>query len=544
MKNELTPERKAQILAERAKTDPCRQYKPGPTFLRYHQSDALYIAISTNNQTGKTTAIQAECAWVARQIHPYHNFKFPTRQLVVVPSRAQACLVWGQRLLKASELKGDAGKHPWIPKREIKKVNNAYSPMGPFPGSIELKNGSTIYFALSGDVNSWKRLEGAKFDRVYRDEADGSDNLADELQPRLLTAQTQRINGEKPGCGGIHWAATSTKPNDEWQSFREKCEAGFETPIGRYQLFCPDPHENPAVSREAREAMASTMSKEAYNIRGVGDGTAEDSLTIYARYWSNDRHVRKTPYEIGLHDNIWVAYDPGWRHPVGIGFFVLNREEPFKLRLVRYENYTGGSLREHVRTMVEFLDGRALTGLISDPSINRNLPTGIKHLTLLENELEAQGVRMHNPVMLGRNRLEDGIPQVVKVLEQGMLEVDPFGLGVEQYIREMLAYRWNEKAVGHVIHKKAKGGDEAPDITKYIVSRWVAWKDYGPNPCRGVQPLPGLPPGPEQEADPFAGLSPDERIHRMRLLESARLVDEHGHDYTSGDLAPIGLTSF
>jgi hypothetical protein len=515
------------LLEKRRATDPLEHYKPGPTIAACFASDALYRMLAANNQVGKTTGMQVEACRMLRGKHPFKPWFGPLRILIVVPSRAQAAVVWGQRLLEKCELKGEIGKYPFIPKREIKKCYNAYSPVGPYPGSIHLKNGSSAYIILSGDKNSWKRIEGMTFDYIFRDEADGNENLGDELQLRIVKAQD---NPEKPWAGGILWGFTSTKINDEAEVFAQRCKDGVKTAVGRHEYFFIEASENPAVSMEARGALAEVMSAEAYAIRGVGRGTAADNERIYMRYWDENRHVRKSRYVIQPTDNLWIVYDPGWRHPCGIGCFAINQKNPMKLILCRFYCYKYGTRQDHMASMAEWLAGRTAVGLVCDPAILKTESNGRSFFSLMDEEKQSHGINLYRDMTCGRNRNEDGIPLVIDYLEKNLLEVDGQGDGCQDYIGQMLAYRYEKDKDGtltSVIHKKK---DEAPDCTKYLCSKRPMWADYGDH-------RPAIDQAAVPQIDGVA-LSPDEALHRSRLLMSQAMIA----DLEDSSATPLGVS--
>lgn len=526
-KGKLSKAEALLLIAKRKAQDPLEHYKPGPTISACFASDALYRMLAANNQVGKTTGVQVEAVRMLRGKHPFKPWFGPVRILIVVPSRAQAAVVWGQRLLEKCELAGEIGSYPWIPKHEVKKVYNAYSPVGPYPGSIHLKNGSSAYIVLSGDKNSWKRIEGMTFDYIFRDEADGNENLGDELQLRILKAQG---SAEKPWAGGILWGFTSTKINDEAEAFTKRCQEGVKTAVGRHEYFFIEAHENPAVSMEAREALRSVMSEEAFKVRGIGRWTAADNERIYARYWNEDIHVRKTPYVIQPNDNLWIVYDPGWRHPCGIGCFAINQKQPQKLILCRFYCYKYGTRQEHLGSMAEWLSGRTAVALVCDPAILKTESSGRSYFSAMNEELEGHGVRLYRDMTVGRNRNEDGIPLVIDYLEKGLIEVDPEGQGCQDYIGQMLAYRYEKDKEGNltaVIHKKK---DEAPDITKYLTSKRPYWADYGDHRAAVDQIAKPIEAG--------VPLSAEDQLHRARLMMSQQLID----DLDDGGATPLGVS--
>ena len=363
MPRKLTPEQARKIRDKRDAEDPCLHYTAPVTLQRAGECVARYICIKSVNQLGKTAFLQYITASVLRGKNANWKSFGPCKLLLVIPKRAQAAEVWGNRLLKACELFGPMGKFPWIPKREIAKVYSSYSPAGPYPGKIILKNGSELVTILSGDPNSWKGLEGMTFDMVIRDEVAGNENLGDELQPRLLASRTRTLAGLQPWGGVMLWAATETKHNEEWLTFKQKANDG----VAEYAFFNPQPAEADLyVSMQAREEMKATMSEKSYRIRGSGTLDAGDLVRIFVQQWDDKRHMLKEDYVIQPEDNIHVAWDPGVEHPTGIVISAVTKSEPNQVKVVKVFEHSNETVDYDVECIHSFLLGRRVTSIAYD----------------------------------------------------------------------------------------------------------------------------------------------------------------------------------
>ena len=363
MPRKLTPEQAKAMLEKRRAQDPCLHYTPPVTLGRASECKARYICIQAVNQVGKTAWMQYVCASVLRGRNKNWASFGPVSILLVVPKRALAAAVWGDRLLKRSSLVDATGKHPWIPKREIEHVTWAFSPAGSYPGKILMKDGSQLITILSGDPNSWKGIEGMTFDMVIRDEVAGNENLGDELQPRLLASRTRALAGLQPWGGVVIWAATETKHNDEWLAFLGRAKDS----IIDHALFCPQPEEAAAyISMEAREEMRNTMSAKAYRIRGEGTLTASEAVSIFADQWDDKRHLLPMDYVIKDDDNVHIGWDPGVDHPTGMLVGVVTKEDPTQLRIVKCWEHSNETLDYDVECLHSFLLGRKIAGFVYD----------------------------------------------------------------------------------------------------------------------------------------------------------------------------------
>lgn len=536
-------------LAERKSKDVLRYFLEKQATLTQRAilaSSALYTLVTSANQGGKTTVAVADCAAVLRGIHPYKKWFGPVNIVIVVPSRAQAAGIWGDRLLNKSgiacKVTGEDGKEidlseqPLIPAHEIEHIDWAHSPQGKYPGIGRLKNGSTFIFVLSGDPNSWKRLQGLPKDWVYRDEAVGSESLGNEILPRLIKAQTSVANGERPWGGGITWVATATLVNTEFQSYKKRCEEGAD----QHAIFWIDPQENPAVSMDVRKQMAGSMTDEEAQVRMFGTADAIHDILIYKNQWNSDRHVLKEPWDHDPYDNIWLTWDPGWDHPYGLLFLVQQQENPNQLRAV--QAFTGRRLTlDHIANQAAtWLNGRMLEGMVFDIASKKTEHSRGKNLCdQMQTLLEQMQVKSYRGLIFGRNRYEDTIPLVQRYLDPDqtnpsatpLIVFDPptDSNGIGGVVEQMASYRTKPGATnsarGYNIHKEK---DCFPDCVRYIISRQPAFALRARNVSRSYGMSPG-PTGPKRAVRPeempiTEDMDPGMKLHITRLRESTRVM--------------------
>lgn len=519
----LSPETARKLLEKYQATDPCVVFPrdfAGPTSLAYLKSQSRYAVLHAASRTGKTTTLQCETAMLLRRKHPWKQYDGIVRILLVITRTDQAASVWGDRLLKRCCLPGEIGNYPWIPAREVAKVHTRPSQKyGPYPAKIDMKNGNEYYLALAGDPDSWQSLEGLEFEYIIRDEATGNENLSDELDTRLWGPRT---TGEKLGqcwLGGLRWGATETKDNEEFRKFKKRCEDGEAF----HEYFRLDISENKSVSAAVRMQASVAMSKEAYEVRALGVGSIADRIRIFAPYWDDERHIRKTPYEIKTDDNLWLGFDPGWRDNCGIACIAISRDDPWRLRLVRWLSYRRGGYSKAVADMKEWLDGRqAVTCVCDKAMIGKKQDTGESFYTAFMREVDAQGVQFIRPPIYGDNRIDTGIMRIQQVLsnvdrrDEQSFEVDPTGDGCIRFVESINRYRWKVNANGDVLRETIQKDVEAPDVLRYITSRKPCWEDFGHQSPKSVIEAP---------KNEYFGLSDDEIMHRERLAESGRMLD-------------------
>lgn len=369
---------------------------------------------------GKTAWMQYVTASVLRNKSQNWINVRPIRVLLVIPSRAQAADVWGNRLLRACTLFGAVGKYPWIPERDIKKVTNSHSPAGPYPSKIVMKNGNELIVILSGVPNSWKALEGMTFDMVIRDEVAGTENLGDEIQPRLLASRTRTLGGLQPWGGVMLWSATETKYNEEWLAYKQRCLDG----VADHVYFKPEPEEAAAyISMAAREEMRKSMSEKSYRIRGAGSLDAGDLVRIFVNQWDDKRHMLKADYQVRDDDNIMIGWDPGVHHPTGIVICALTREQPNQLKVVKCFRHTNETTDFDVECIHSFLLGRKIAGFVYDWAAKAAHKHAPSLLHALIASMDAKGYVPMAGYIQADKRVEPGIDSVRSYLNPNSFDL-------------------------------------------------------------------------------------------------------------------------
>jgi len=421
----------------------------------------------------------------------------PVKILLVIPKRAQAAEVWGARLLKASELFGPMGKFPWIPKREIAKVYNSYSPAGPYPGKIILKNGSELITILSGDPNSWKGLEGMTFDLVVRDEVAGSENLGDELQPRLLASRTRALAGLQPWGGVMIWSATETKHNEEWLAFKQRCIDGHAD----HAYFKPAPEEAEAyISMKAREEMRGSMSAKSYRIRGTGTLDAGDLVRIFVQQWDDKRHLLAADYKVRDDDTIVLGWDPGVQHPTGIVIAALTRDAPNQLKVVKVFEHSNETVDYDVECIHSFLLGRRIACFVYDWAAKASHKHAPSLLHTLIAKMDAKGYSPLAGYIQADKRVEPGIDSVRSSLDPHpfnktatpLLVLNPSNESGGPLLRgQIMGYCKTEPTAGSP-GKIVKKNDDALDSLRYLVRAFPCWSSAyccGPQKYQSEAPM-------------------------------------------------------
>lgn len=551
----LKPAAASAALAEMRASDPVRVFMDKlatPTQREILSCPETYVLVTSANQGGKTTVAIVDCAATLRGIHPFQPWFGPVRVIVVVPSRAQAASIWGARLLKGSEIRKsittpggkvvDLGSRPLIPVSEIDKVSWAYSPQGKYPGKLVLKNGSEMIVILSGDANSWKRLQGVAADKVYRDEAVGNEDLGNELNPRLLVSQTSSQRGEHPWGGRVLWVATNTLINEEFENYKRRCEDA----IAGHRLFFIDPKENPAVSMEVRASMRDTMSDEAASIRMDGTGNAVNDVLIFRNQWKTDRHVLPEVYEPDHMDNLWIAWDPGIQSAFGLLGACQTPMNPLQVRVCKCWTEKRQTLDYQANIIRDWLDGRMLEGIVYDPAANKSeYSHGQSVYRLLADLLGKMGIKIIRGFLAGRNRYEDTIPLMQRYFDPDphnrtcppLVTINPETpdnpTGTGELINQLMRYRFKnaqaQSLKGSSIFRK---DTDLVDPLRYLISRQPYWAKRDPNhPIHQTFAASALPLPESHQTGPLdddTTLPSDIRIHRQRLRESRdRFVEEN-----------------
>jgi len=523
MPAKLTPEQKAAILKKRFATDPLNFYVPTKTQAACLASLALNRVIEGPNQSGKTNHAVFECGMYARGRHPTRPNFGPVSILVIAPSRNQLAGLWRQRLIVGCQLPGKVGAMPIIPKREISRINEVPFSGGRAPGLIELHNGSKIYFMISGDTQSWKRVQGFQFDAIIRDEAVGNSDLGDELPPRLGTARTAAADGSKPGAGWILWSATPTLVNDEFFEYRRRCKENVD---GVSQYFAIDPSENPAFSMAVRDQMAKGMSDKAASIRIYGTTSAGDTELIFGKQFSQERHILKVDYEPQPEDNLWVSIDPGGAggssHPFGMLFAAITSQEPDQLKLVDYFQTDGQTFTNNLKIVADWCGGRVLEALVSDPNgINKTDPfLGCSIESLVYQTMEKFGIIARGGILHGSNSHRSTLAQVQEWFDP--IPDDPTAIPrivinprCKLLITQLQNYRGRPETAYTGANGVIKRNDEGPDTLRYLVTKNPRYVKRAAQ-SRQSKPEAVLP----------STITPEQREHESRLRRSAQRMRE------------------
>jgi len=538
MPRKLTPDQAKAMLEKRRAEDPVMNYVAPVTLQRASECKARYICVHAPNQVGKTSWMQHLAASVLRGRHPNWKFFGPCRVLLVIPKRAQAAEVWGNRLLKASELFGPQGKFPWIPKREIAKIYNSYSPAGPYPGKVVLKNGCELVTILSGDPNSWKGLEGMTFDMVIRDEVAGNENLGDELQPRLLASRTRALGGLQPWGGVMIWSATETKHNEEWLAFKQRCIDGVEDHV----YFKPLPEEAEAyISMKAREEMKRSMSDRSYQIRGAGTLDAGDLVRIYSQQWDDKRHMLATDYVIKPDDNIHIGWDPGVHHPTGIVIAALSRDRPNQLKIVKCFLHARESIDYDVECIHSYMLGRKITSLVYDWAAKAERKGAPTMLHTLISCMEAKGYPPMAGYIPADKRVEPGIdtfrhyldPDTFNKATEPLLVLNSSQESGGQMLRSEIIGYCKTEATPTSKGKVVKKNDDMLDSLRYIIRAYPYWTSAyatGKPTYHVDAPMQSAPDRINQPERPLSGMEKRMALSaQMNNRTKARIASLYGH---------------
>jgi hypothetical protein len=476
----VTPAQLEALRKFREQNDPLTHYVPNPMQEEFHRSNARHKLVTGGNRSGKTGSICADIAMKVRGIHPHHPWVGPLRIWFWVPSRGQGAAVVGRKLFRKSELKGPCADKPLIPAHEIEDLRPLKV------GGIEvfqrclLKNGSEILMGWSGVEKSWARFEGLQLHGVVFDENAAEGDILNESLLRV-SDERDRWKDKAPWLGFVYWGATGTKVNDNFERFKRSCQQNTN---GDWGYFPIPSSERAGFSAETEAGIASYLTEQERRIRLLGESTAGDELLIFGRQWDDNRHMRKTDYVIQPDDQLWMSIDPGMSHPTGIGFFVLNKENPLKIRFVKYIELVKTSAGEDARVIAEWLRGRTLEGVIHDPAANKPEKVGLSVRNQWIEALMRQNVRVVRGWIPGRNRHEPGIARVMHYLDpepgnpfaETLLEFnssDESGCQLMRY--QMMKYRSHEPNRVTGPRGVVKVQDEACDVIRYACSITPAW---------------------------------------------------------------------
>jgi hypothetical protein len=484
-------ERLRLLIAIRHAEDPCRMMELTPTQRAANECRARYIAVRGQNRGGKTAFSAKKLATIARRLPDCKTTSVRGVYIVFGPSRSQLSDPWAKKLLKGSELKGELFDKPFIPEYEIANVRYTYGAGEPTVNLIELKNGNYILFCVSGDKNVWKRVEGKGcILGIVLDESAGTEQLLEELMTRLLDANSNETVLREAGGGWLLWGATQTKKSPAFERFLALCQSGVNA---EYAAFSLQPGENPAILQEEREKLGAIMSKESYEIRMLGHGSASGAMALYPQ-WDDDRNLCPVglDYVPAVDDNWWWLFDPGAQY-AGMVLAVLNKNRPRCLRVVQCWQPQRATLRACVQMVRDYLGGRKLEGVVYDQAARKGDMVGRSIANELNVLINTKGTDIfaHRGMMMGRSEYKATVPLFRRYLHCDPGDPDhPTNLilnrspdsGCPLLRWQIQNCAFTDKAYELKEENIAKGNDHLSDALRYGISRMPAWVDRGPNP--------------------------------------------------------------
>lgn len=484
-------ERLELLIKIRFAEDPCRRMELTPSQRQVVECKARYIAVRGGNRTGKTAVSAYKLARVARRLPDCKTTNVQGVYIVFAPARQQLQDPWGKKLLKSSEVKGELFDKPFIPPYEIRNVWYTYGAGDKTPALIELKNGNYILFCVSGDKNVWKRIEGKGYVLgVVLDESAGTDELLTELAVRLLDANSNEQVNREAGGAWILWGATQTKKSPAFERFLALGKSGDNPDHAAFDLISG---ENPAIDQAEREKLATILSKESYEIRMLGHGSAAGAMALYPQ-WDDERNLAPAgqDYVPGLDDNLWVFYDPG-SHYTGIVIAAINRYTPRTIRVVKCWQPQRSTLEADVCMVRDWLGGRALEGWIYDQAARKREKVGESVVGKISKLINTKGyaIHIHRGLIMGRSEYEATVPLMREYLHCNPGDPDyPTRLILNRSDESgCMLLRWQiqncaftENAYELKESNVAKGQDHLSDCCRYGCSRMPAWVDRGANP--------------------------------------------------------------
>lgn len=482
-------ERLRLLIEVRRKEDPCWQMQLTPTQQQANDCTARYIAIRGQNRGGKTAFSAYKLARIARGLPDVKSTSVRGVYVVFAPSRDQLSDPWGKKLLTACELKGELFDKPFIPAREILGAPKyTYGSGEPTIKQITLKNGNKIFFCVSGDKNVWKRIEGkGMILGIVFDESAGTEQLLEEAMTRLLDANSNETVLREAGGGWIIWGATQTKKSPAFERYLEVCLSGVNAEYAGFSLV---PGENPAILQEEREKLAAIMSKESYEIRMLGHGSAAGAMALYPQ-WDDARNLVPVgqEYEPGIDDNLWVFYDPGV-HYTGIVFAAVNRLFPDRINVVKVVQAQRTTREWDVRMIREWLGGRWLEGFVYDQAARKQDKSGTTEAGLLYKLFNTKGydVRMHRGMLMGKSEYATTVPIMRSYLNSPAGSAVPTRLilnrenGCSLLRWQIMNCAFKENAYDLKESNIQEGNDHCSDALRYGISRRPYWVDRGANP--------------------------------------------------------------
>lgn len=412
--------------------------------------------------------------------HPTRSTRINGIYMVFTVAREGISDVWYAKLRKESRLKGENFSQPLIPDWEVKAEYFTYGAGKRTVKEIEMKNGNRILFSVSGDKNTWSRIQGKDFVLgVVIDEQAGTQELLDEIASRFPDADSNpQVLAE---CGGawLLWPATETMVNPAYDAYKRRCEEGAKG----FEMFTISPSENPAITTEAREGLRTMMSEESFDIRMGGTGSAIGNMLVYSQF-SDSRHMREMDYLPRPEDSLWCGYDPGTNW-TGIVFGAISPDKPRKLRIVKCIQARRQTLEADVQDMMDFLKGRALEGFVYDQAARKiDKAANASVAGRLQQLFISRGVRIHRGMIKGDSIYERGIPRVRYFLDpkpgdplaEPLIEINNSQeSGCQRLRQQFLAYHFSKNSMELKGDNIVRGDDHILDATRYLIGAQPCW---------------------------------------------------------------------
>ncbi len=485
----ISDDMRAKLLAHADANDALRHYTPHGSQALCLASKARYRLLWGVNRGGKSAHLAYEIAAAARRLHPSKSVSSRNgTYLLLAPSREQLIDPWGKKMLRASELLGPFADKPLIPEWEIASVGYVHGAGAKVPKHIRLRNGNEILFAVSGDPNIDRRLKGKMLLGIGIDEDAGTQRLIAELVSRLLDAHSDPEIVREAGGGWMLWGATDTDGNPAYMDYKSKCEDDGNLDFHAFEIR---PGDNPAIKLEERERLKSAMSEQEYQIRHAGGEGMGNQLSVFGRQYTDVRHLRTTDYQIQPEDNLWVSYDDGWDHPMGLLIAAISKDKPTKLRLVKYITSRRQTLPWVAAQLAEFLRGRSLECVVYDIAMHKTeRGSGRRVDSQLWDALRAQKIHVYRGMKACYNRHEPGIHLMRKYLDpnpnsltaEPLIEFSPSQQsGIPTVRRQILAYRTHKPDEFTGNRGVVKVDDEGVDVVRYLCNARPGWTQRPPN---------------------------------------------------------------
>ncbi len=342
------------------------------------------------------------------------------------------------------------------------------------------------------------------------------------------------------GGAWIIWAATQTKKSPAFERFLAICQSGQDKD---YASFTLSPNENPAIDAREREKMATILSKDEYEIRMLGHGSAAGAMALYPQ-WDDDRNLAPLDqdYVPANDDNWWLFFDPG-AHYAGMVLACVNKLHPRRLSVIQCWQPQRATLRACVTMVRDRLGGRKLEGLVYDQAARKGDMVGrsiANELNVLVNT-KGTDIFIHRGMMMGRSEYMATVPLMRRYLHCDPGDPDyPTNLILNRSPESGCALlRWQiqncaftDKAYELKEENIQKGNDHLSDACRYGISRMPAWVDRGANPQLWGEGSNGFDPDADRTAFddtthpdlPTPAVSEASRLSRLRAERRGKVL--------------------